>query len=87
MTAAPEKIWVLSPLSLLWRCPGWQVTKVQLPHWESLALELLLGFHLRLMLLLLQSELINLFIVKVPRLHRERLLRKPITQMVVILRR
>ncbi len=76
MPAAPEKIRVLSPLSLLRRCPGWQVTKVQLPHWQSLALVLLLGFHLRLMLLLLQSELIDLFIVKVPRLHGEWLLRK-----------
>lgn len=53
MTAASEKIRMLSSLSLLWWGPWWQVTEVQLPYWQSLALELLLSLHLRLLLLLL----------------------------------
>jgi uncharacterized protein (DUF983 family) len=51
-------------LSLLGRCAQRKVAKIELPHWQNLALELLLSFKLCLLqLLLLKCELINLIIV------------------------
>jgi hypothetical protein len=63
MAAAPQEIEVLPSLRLLgWGARG-EVAEVQFPHWESLALKLLLSFELGLLLLLLQSELIDLIVI------------------------